>query len=329
MKWSRKTFTFMVIPDANGQVVRFRLSALLLLSALALTAALAVLAAVAWILYGSRAEDVGRLREQLADAAGRYEQTVRDKDRRIGDLETEVAGLSDQARSIQDKMAELNDLELQMKEFAGIGGPEGEASAGAKELAAAGGADGEGGEDLPVSDQAVDSLVRQLSADFADMAGTIEELKPRLEETKAAVMKKQAELRVTPTIWPTTSRRITSDFGIRRDPFTRRATFHAGLDFGGDTGDPVYATADGTVVEAQRDGAHGNSIIVDHGKGIRTRYSHLSKILTSPGKKVRKGDTIGEVGSTGRSTGPHLHYEVFVGGENVDPLPYIPSSGRN
>jgi murein DD-endopeptidase MepM/ murein hydrolase activator NlpD len=311
MKWSRQKFTFMVIPDANSQVVRFQLSAIILLSALVLFIVLAGAAATAVILYGDRAGEVGRLKGELTASAGQFEKIISEKERHIGDLETEVAGLSDQAKSIQDKMTDIHKLESQLKEITGIESSESTASSAT------------GGEELPVTDEAVDSLLSETHQQFSVISGLIDEMKPRLEQTKDTVIKKQKLLRVTPTIWPTDSHKITSGFGIRRDPFTRRATFHSGLDFGGDTGDPIYAAAYGTVTEAGHDGALGISITVSHGNGIQTRYSHLSKVRTAVGTKVSKGERIADLGNTGRSTGPHLHYEVFVNGIQVNPKPYL------
>jgi murein DD-endopeptidase MepM/ murein hydrolase activator NlpD len=327
----------MVIPDANRQVVRFRLSAAWLVALAVMVALVAVTAVVAALLLSDRNTEVSRLKHQLAEATGKYERIISDKDRHIGDLQTEVAGLSDQAKSIQDKMEDIGKLETQLKQIAGLEPPaSGAASAGAnaaddtEEVAMDGSSEeGTGGEELPVTDEEIDALVEETRQDFVNLGQWIENLKPRLEETKEAVLKQQKKLAATPTIWPVDSRKITSSFGVRKDPFTHRARFHAGIDISGNTGDPVYAAADGTVTHAARDGDHGNNILISHGNGITTHYSHLSKILVKPGDKVRKGDIIGKMGSTGRSTGPHLHYEVYVGGEHVDPKPYLKTARKD
>lgn len=329
MRWRRQKFTFMVIPDANNQVVRFQLSAAVILGALILLVALTAASVTAVILYGNRASEVGRLKHELASSSGQFEKIISDKDRHIGDLQTEVAGLSEQAKSIQGKMADLGKLETQLKQIAGLETKDAPAAkVSSDETADEYAMDGEGtgGEEIPVTDDEIDGLLQETFSDFTDLGGMIDAMKPRLEETKDAVLKRQAQLRVTPTIWPTDSRKITSPYGVRKDPFTHRARFHAGMDISGDIGDPVYATADGTVSHAGVDGSHGNNIMVSHGNGITTHYSHLSKILVQPGDKVRKGDVIGRMGSTGRSTGPHVHYEVYVGGQTVDPKPYLHTS---
>ncbi len=117
--------------------------------------------------------------------------------------------------------------------------------------------------------------------------------------------------------------RIASRFGPRVDPFVRRAAMHSGVDFRARHGREVIATAIGKVVFAGRKGGYGKMIEVDHGSGLRTRYAHLSKIIVRVGWKVKGGHIIGKVGSTGRSTGPHLHYETLINGKAVDPLKYI------
>jgi len=117
--------------------------------------------------------------------------------------------------------------------------------------------------------------------------------------------------------------RITSPFGTRPDPFFHRYAMHTGTDFRARAGTPVPATAPGRVTIAAYTGGYGNMVEIDHGNGIVTRYGHMSEISVAVGDKLRKGDIVGRVGSTGRSTGPHLHYEVRVDGEPVDPMRFI------
>jgi murein DD-endopeptidase MepM/ murein hydrolase activator NlpD len=126
----------------------------------------------------------------------------------------------------------------------------------------------------------------------------------------------------TPTIRPTKGL-ITSTFGYRTSPFTGLRDFHHGLDIGSKIGTPVKATADGKVTFAEKQGLLGNLVIIDHGHGMLTRYGHLNKILINRGDIVKRGDIIGEVGNTGRSTGSHLHYEVHLNGVPVNPQKYI------
>ncbi|WP_156917609.1 M23 family metallopeptidase [Salinarimonas rosea] len=116
---------------------------------------------------------------------------------------------------------------------------------------------------------------------------------------------------------------VTSNFGVRSDPFTRRPAFHAGIDFRARTGEPVYATAAGRIVAAGRAGGYGKLVEIDHGNGLTTRFAHLSAITVSDGAEVAAGDLIGRAGSSGRSTGPHLHYETRLDGRAVDPWRFL------
>ncbi len=120
----------------------------------------------------------------------------------------------------------------------------------------------------------------------------------------------------------------TSGFGARSDPFTRGWAMHTGIDFRAPSGTAVRATAGGRVIEADYVGGYGNMVEIDHGNGLSTRYAHLSSIGVEVGQTVSKGDILGRVGSTGRSTGPHLHYETRIDGEATDPLRFIRAGQR-
>ena len=126
-----------------------------------------------------------------------------------------------------------------------------------------------------------------------------------------------------PSVQPVQHLQFTSNFGIRSDPFRGTAAMHAGVDIPGPVGTPIYATADGIIDHAGRQGGYGNMVEINHGKGIATRYGHLSKILVADGAKVTRGQLIALMGSTGRSTGPHLHYEVRIDGHAVNPVPFL------
>jgi murein DD-endopeptidase MepM/ murein hydrolase activator NlpD len=120
---------------------------------------------------------------------------------------------------------------------------------------------------------------------------------------------------------------FTSGFGVRSDPFHAGAAMHPGIDLSGTYGTPIYATAEGTVLRAGwNSGGYGNLVEVDHGRGITTRYGHMSAILVSAGQHVTRGQQIGRMGSTGRSTGNHLHYEVRIDGRAVNPIPFMKST---
>ena len=119
-----------------------------------------------------------------------------------------------------------------------------------------------------------------------------------------------------------------SGYGVRIDPFFRRPAMHTGLDFRGDSGDPVKATASGTVSHAGWQGGYGKLVEIDHGNGLATRYGHLSEIGVRVGQYIKIGQVVGKIGSTGRSTGPHLHYETRVEGDPVDPQKFLRAGAK-
>ena len=129
-----------------------------------------------------------------------------------------------------------------------------------------------------------------------------------------------------PSLKPVASASFTSGFGTRSDPFQGRAAMHAGIDLAGPVGTSIYATADGIVGRSEWAGGYGNLVEINHGKGIQTRYGHLSSSLVRAGQRVKRGDLIARMGSTGRSTGSHLHYEVRIDGKPVNPVPFMQSS---
>jgi len=138
-------------------------------------------------------------------------------------------------------------------------------------------------------------------------------------------LRRKRELERIPSIWPVGGE-ITDDFGVRGNPFGGgSAEFHDGLDIATAWGTPVVATGNGTVSFAGAKSGYGLVVIVDHGDGLSTAYGHLSKIEVELGRAIKRGDALGRVGSTGRSTGPHLHYEVRMGESAVSPARYLPT----
>jgi murein DD-endopeptidase MepM/ murein hydrolase activator NlpD len=151
---------------------------------------------------------------------------------------------------------------------------------------------------------------------LSDLLGVIGS---RLDSVRDSVERRHALAAATPSIWPVAGW-LTSSYGNRTDPFTNDKDFHPGLDISADYGQPVLATGDATVSAAGSNGAYGNMVGLDHGFGIVTKYGHLSRIAVTGGQHVKRGDVIGYVGSTGRSTGSHLHYEVWMNGRLANPM---------
>jgi len=149
-----------------------------------------------------------------------------------------------------------------------------------------------------------------------DVLGAIEN---RLDAVRTDVEKRRLLADATPSIWPVAGW-LTSSFGNRRDPFTGGRDFHPGLDISADHGDAVRAPAAGVVSSASMAGNYGNLVVVDHGFGIVTKYGHLSRFGVMQGQQINRGEVLGYVGSTGRSTSPHLHYEIWVNDKLTNPM---------
>jgi murein DD-endopeptidase MepM/ murein hydrolase activator NlpD len=155
---------------------------------------------------------------------------------------------------------------------------------------------------------------------FGPLRTLLEGLESRLSLVKQSVDRRDALAAATPSIWPAHGW-LSSPMGYRNDPMSGSSgDFHPGLDIAGDKGQPVYATAAGTVTFAGGQGGYGNLIVVDHGYGLETRYGHLQSFSVKKTDTVKRGDVIGRVGSTGRATGNHLHYEVLANGTLLNPL---------
>jgi murein DD-endopeptidase MepM/ murein hydrolase activator NlpD len=161
-----------------------------------------------------------------------------------------------------------------------------------------------------------------------DNATIFETRVKELDEALDALDAVKSKVRKLPIANPAPGLPITSTFGVRRDPILGMPALHSGMDFRAPTGTDVRATAPGTVVKAGRNGGYGRMVEVDHANGFSTRYAHLSRIRVKVGQMVNAGDIVGESGSTGRSTGPHLHYEVRRNGDAVDPLRFLKAGGK-
>ncbi len=149
-----------------------------------------------------------------------------------------------------------------------------------------------------------------------DLLGVLDE---RLKSVRSGVEARQALASATPSIWPIAGW-LSSGFGNRTDPFTGGPDFHPGIDISADKGTPIHATADGVVEMASYNGNYGNCVMVSHGFGISTRFGHLSRFAVHVGQHVKRGDILGYVGATGRATSSHLHYEILLNGQPINPL---------
>lgn len=167
-------------------------------------------------------------------------------------------------------------------------------------------------------------LVRSITGQLNTLTLRAAYQQKSFDDIDAMIKNKEKLLAAIPAIQPVSDkdlRHIASGFGYRIDPVYKITKFHAGLDFAATQGTPIYATADGTVKEASYDaGGYGNHVVINHGYGYETLYGHMVRIKARAGQKIKRGEVIGWVGSTGKSTGPHCHYEVHKSGQPVDPV---------
>jgi murein DD-endopeptidase MepM/ murein hydrolase activator NlpD len=154
---------------------------------------------------------------------------------------------------------------------------------------------------------------------FAPLRKALSRLELGLQSVRSDVERRQALAAATPSIWPTVGW-VSAGFGERADPFTGAPGIHQGLDISTDKGRPVVAAAEGVVESAEWNGNYGNFLVIDHGFGVKTRYGHLQSFTVKSGFRVQRGDLVGYVGATGRTTGPHLHYEILANGQLINPM---------
>ena len=168
----------------------------------------------------------------------------------------------------------------------------------------------------------VDAAAQALEKRIDSLAGAIDAEEVSLQGVRGYLVNREALLRAYPTIWPADGW-ITSRYGFRRSPLPGAQTFHTGLDVAAPYGTAIRATADGVVISSSYREAYGYTVELDHGFGMGTLYAHCSRLLVQEGEEVRRGDIIARIGSTGRATGPHLHYEVQRDGVPVNPAHYM------
>lgn len=165
-------------------------------------------------------------------------------------------------------------------------------------------------------------LIQQMKSDVERLKSEAISREESFSELEKLLQSKKEMLAHTPSIWPVMGW-VTSGFGFRTNPFTGLTQMHEGIDISNQVGTPIIAPADGIISDIGNDLGLGKILVISHGFGMITRYAHLNKVLVRVGQKVKRGEKIAEVGTSGRTTGPHLHYEVRLGGIPVNPMRYI------
>ncbi len=226
--------------------------------------------------------------------------------------QAQISDLAKKANALQDQMAEINRIEAELQQLSGA---QLENAAPATDTSF----NGQGGPYVKPSVGNISRSLASLEERLSYSRARLSHIKEAIEQQNAYNAYMAAMAAVTPSIWPTVGD-VSSPYGMRWGG----SDFHPGIDIANDYGTPIMATADGYVTEAGwDDGGYGNKVDIDHGNGVRTRYGHAQSVIVSAGEQVQKGQVIAYMGSTGFSTGPHLHYEVNINGEDVNPFNYM------
>lgn len=331
--WLSGRFTFLVIRNADQSVKQFRISKLLLLAipVTAIIAILSLITSIGWL--SSYKSELSFQVEELEYILHDKDGDILNKEASIQNLQNEVLLLSTQTEEMQARIEQIAELEKELQDlisnFSGKKQTIGIQSIESNTFSYQFEDDSSqaGGPYLPVdenlNEERVLALAEETHVMLTQMDDELATLYSRITTAKQDAAKIQKALDTTPSLWPTKSTRITSTFGYRRDPITKRTAFHSGVDAGAAYGDSVYAAGAGKVIETGSNRSEGRYVLIDHGNGLRSKYMHLSSVTVKKKDEVLRGETIGKAGSTGRSTGVHLHFEILKNGTPVDPMPYI------
>jgi len=231
----------------------------------------------------------------------------------------ELQSFSSKIRDMEGQIARLNLFDKKLRIIANIEAPREVAHA--DQILGLGGA-GTDDEFMASSSTQLDGMVTRMRSDINRLEQQASVQQSSFTDLQQQLVKKASFLAATPSIWPARGW-VTSTYGNRISPFTGRPQKHKGLDIANRVGTSVVAPANGIVVKAGHNGGLGKSVVISHGYGVKTSYGHLSEIFVKPGQRVQRGEEIATMGNTGRSTGPHLHYEVSYNGVSVNPSKYI------
>lgn len=300
---SNKSFTLIVVPDRHAEVKRFRLEKRWVIQSLVGLGVLVLIGIGMTVHYAtvvSAAHENPALREENLK------------------LKSELAVIREQLEHIGGTLDRVERFDQKLRAITLLSDPQRNLAMGpteAQPLPAGGDTNQFVRAKATESPQALTQKLDKLSAEATRQEQSLQELQAYFQDQKSL-------LASVPSVWPVRGW-VTSDFGSRLDPYTSERVMHAGLDIAGPHGKEIVAPSDGTVVFAGLEGGYGNVLVIDHGYGIKTRYGHLMSIGVKPGEKVKRGQVIAQLGNTGRSTGPHCHYEVRVNGIAQNPRKFI------
>jgi len=297
-----KKFTLIFVPEKGNKVRQFKVPTLLALLSILLL--ISSLSAAVWI-----ARDYISIRAKVPELEKLRQENAYQK--------KQFLHLARRIDSINQRLSELKEFDRRLKVMVNLETSED-----------SGGKEGIGGSDqttmalLKTHKDNQKELIRSMHEAIDDLNAEIALGKKEKAELDQFLENQKMLLASTPSIWPTRGW-LSSGFGYRTSPFTGQREFHKGIDISTRMKAPIVAPANGIVTRIAWDHGYGRVLTLSHGHGVVTRYAHLSKVLVKKGQYVKRGETIALVGNTGRSTGPHLHYEVLLNGMPVNPLRYI------
>jgi murein DD-endopeptidase MepM/ murein hydrolase activator NlpD len=303
---AKKSFTLIVVPEHDQAVRRYRVEGRLLRQLLAGGAVVLCVLAVAAVHYTHllyRASENRALRDENVA------------------LQAQLQGFRERIEHMASTLERVERFDQKLRAVTLLSDPQRNLALGPTAMETKGAPPANGASEFTALTPPSESP-KTLAAKLETLSTQAAHSEQSLEQLQTYFLEQKSLLASTPSVWPARGW-ITSDFGQRTDPYTAERVMHDGLDIAAPHGKDVTAPADGTVIFAGLEGSYGNVLVIDHGYGVKTRYGHLSKVEVHPGDHVRRGDLIGAVGNTGRSTGPHLHYEVRVNGLPENPRKFI------
>ena len=303
---AKKSFTLIFVPEHDQAVRRYRVDRKLLHRLLAGAAVVVAVLAVATVHYTHllyRASENRELRDENVA------------------LRTQLKGFRERIEQMASTLERVERFDQKLRAVTLLSDPQRNLALGPTAMETKG-APPSNAESEFTAPTVSSETPRTLAAKLDTLSTEASRQEQSLEQLQTYFLEQKSLLASTPSVWPARGW-ITSDFGQRTDPYTAERVMHEGLDIAAAHGKEVMAPADGTVIFAGLEGGYGNVLVIDHGYGVKTRYGHLSKVEVHPGDRVHRGELIGAVGNTGRSTGPHLHYEVRVNGLPENPRKFI------
>lgn len=305
---SKEVYTLVVFPGSTGSPKKIQITKYWLKATITLVAIIGVGFVGSAVYFSQQFSSWGQKETELADL--RRETRLQ---------KVQIEKFSHQVRNFEDEMSRLERFEKKLKVITAFDG----SSKNIEKKWGVGGPYGLTSHSFVTSLQKQSrSLVEGLSGDLDSLANQAKIKQVSFQEMDEYFKSQKSLLSATPSIWPTRGW-VTSGFGYRKSPFTGLRERHDGWDIAARVGSKIRSPGDGVVVLMGRQNGYGNVLEIDHGYGLMTRFAHNTKNLVNVGDKVRRGDVVALVGSTGRSTGPHVHYEVILNGVPVDPRNYI------